>query len=173
MQLTSRQSRLEHVARIHGPFRLASAHHGVQLINEHNGLTFIFGQLVQDRFKALFKLTAKLCAGKQGGHVQRKNTLAFQGVGHFTGHDALRQAFNNGSLANAWLTNQHWIVFGPTLQHLNGSSNFVVSANDRVEFAHSRTLREVEAIFFQGLALSFGFCTVHVLSSTHCFYSSF
>ena len=71
VQLTPCQCRLEHVARVHGTFRLASAHHGVQLIDEHNGLTFIFGQLVQDRFKALFKLSAKLCAGEQGCHVQR------------------------------------------------------------------------------------------------------
>ncbi len=47
MQLTTRQGRFQHVASIHCAFSLASTHHGVQLINEHNGLTFIFGQLIE------------------------------------------------------------------------------------------------------------------------------
>ena len=47
MQLTPRQGRFEHIACVHRAFGLASAHHGVQFIDEHDGLTFIFGQLIQ------------------------------------------------------------------------------------------------------------------------------
>ena len=78
MQLASRQCGFEHVACIHGPFCFACAHHGVQLINENNGLPFVFGKLVQYRFEALLKLSSEFGTGQQGGHVQGQDALAFQ-----------------------------------------------------------------------------------------------
>ena len=70
MQLTPSQSGFQHVPRIHSTFGFACAHHGVQFINEHNGLTFVFGQFIEHRLEALFKFTSKLGAGKQGSHVK-------------------------------------------------------------------------------------------------------
>ena len=43
MQLAARERGLEHVAGIHRTFSLASAYHRVELVDENNGLTFIFG----------------------------------------------------------------------------------------------------------------------------------
>src|SRR5215213_10149797 len=40
VQFAARQRGLEHVARIHGAFGLAGSHHGVQLVNEDDGLAF-------------------------------------------------------------------------------------------------------------------------------------
>ena len=62
MQLAPRQSRLEHVASVHRAFGLASAHHGVQLVNKDNGHALIFGQFIENGFQAFFKLTTELGA---------------------------------------------------------------------------------------------------------------
>ena len=63
MQLATGQRRLEHIACIHRAFGLARADHGVQLVDEHNGLTLVFGQVFEHVFQALFELAAKFCAG--------------------------------------------------------------------------------------------------------------
>ena len=70
MQLAPRQCGLEHVAGVHGPLGLACANHGVQLVDEHNGLTFVFGQFAQHSLQAFFKLTPELRASQQSGHVE-------------------------------------------------------------------------------------------------------
>ena len=50
MQLSPRQSGLEHIAGIHRTLGLSCAYHGMELVNENDGLPFIFGQLVQNSF---------------------------------------------------------------------------------------------------------------------------
>ena len=62
VQLAPCQSGLEHISRVHRALGFASADHGVQFVNEHYRLAFVFSQVFQHRFQALFKLTAKLCA---------------------------------------------------------------------------------------------------------------
>ena len=71
VQLTARQCRLEHVAGIHRALRFTGADHGVNLVDEKNGLAFILRQFFQHSFQALFKLTAVLRTGEQGGHIER------------------------------------------------------------------------------------------------------
>ena len=78
VQFTPCQSRFEHVASVHRAFGFASADHGVQLINEHDGLAFIFGQIFQHRFQAFFKLTSELGTGQQRRHVQTQHPLTFE-----------------------------------------------------------------------------------------------
>ena len=104
MQLTARQSRLEHIASVHRTFGLARTDHGVQLVDKDNRLAFVFGQFAQHRFQALFKLTAKLRAGQQRRHVQRQDALAFERIWHFARHDALRQTFDDSGFANTGFT---------------------------------------------------------------------
>ena len=50
MQFTARQCRLEHIAGIHCALGLTSADHGVNLVDEKNGLAFILGQFFQYGF---------------------------------------------------------------------------------------------------------------------------
>ena len=70
MQLTPRQRRLEHVARIHRAFGFAGAHHGVQFIDEQDDLAFLLAQVFEHGLQTLFKFAAKLRAGDQRAHVQ-------------------------------------------------------------------------------------------------------
>ena len=62
VQLAARQRGFEHIACIHRTFGLARADHGVQLVDEDNGLTLVFGQVFEHVFQALFKLATELGA---------------------------------------------------------------------------------------------------------------
>ena len=132
MQLTPCQGGLQHIASVHCALALACAHHGVQLVDEDNRLAFVFGQIFQHRFQALFKFTTEFGTRQQCSHVQTQHAFAQQSVWHFARHNALRQAFHNRGFTHARLTNQHRVVFGAALQHLNGAANFIVTANHGV-----------------------------------------
>ena len=64
MQFAPSQGGLEHVARVHCAFGFARTHHGVQLVNEDDGLAFVLRQLFEYAFQALFKLTTVFGAGQ-------------------------------------------------------------------------------------------------------------
>ena len=173
MQLAACQRRLEHVARVHRAFGLASADHGVQLVDEDDGLAFIFRQLFQHGLQALLEFAAKLGAGQQRGHVERQHPLALERVWHFARDDALGQPFDDGGLADARFTDEHWIVLGAALQHLDGTANFLVATDDRVELAQACAFGQVHAVLFERLALTFSVGAVHALPAAHCFDGGF
>ena len=167
VQLTARQGGLEHVACVHRALGLAGTDHGVQLVDKDNGLALVFGQLAEHGFQALFKLAAKLGTGQQRRHVERQYALALERIGHLARHDALRQAFDNGRLADTGLANQHRVVFGAPLQHLDGTADLVVAANHRVQLTGAGALGQVHGVFLQRLALALGIGAVHFLAAAH------
>lgn len=167
MQLATRERRLEHVAGVHRALGLARAHHGVQLVDEDDGLALFLGQFVQHVLQALLELAAELGTGQQGRHVQRQHALVLQRFRHLAGHDALGQAFDDGSLAHAGFADEHGVVLGAPLQHLDGAADFLVAADHRVELAQAGALGQVEAVFLEGFALAFGVGAVHALATAH------
>ena len=58
-------------------------------------------------FRLLLEFTAVLCACNHGAQVQADEGLAAQGFGHVAGNHALCQAFHDGGLTDAGLTNQN------------------------------------------------------------------
>ena len=151
VQLAASQRRLEHVACIHRAFAFTGADHGVQFIDEQDDLTFLLRQLVQQRFQPLFEFTTELGAGNQRAHVQRQHALAFKAIRHFTVDDPLGQALDNRGFTHARLTDQYRVVLGPALQYLNGSTNFVITTDHRVELAFFGALGEIDGVFIQRL----------------------
>ena len=65
VQFAARQCRLQHVAGIDRTFGFARADHGVQLIDENNGLPGILRDFLQHRLQPLFELAAVLGTGQQ------------------------------------------------------------------------------------------------------------
>ena len=59
--------------------------------------------------------------------------------------------FDDRGFSHARLTNEHGVVLGAALEHLNGAADFVVPANDRVELTRLRPLREVDGEALKGL----------------------
>ncbi len=111
LDLTARQRGLEHVRRVHGPLSRPRPDQGVQLINKNHDILSLH-DLLHDRFHAGLKLTAILRARHQRAQVESDHALVKQQLRHFFIHDALRQTFHNGGLANARLTNQNRVVLG-------------------------------------------------------------
>jgi hypothetical protein len=167
VQLAARQRRLQHVAGVHRALGLAGADHRVDLVDEDNGLAFVLRQFLQHRLQALFEFAAELGAGQQARHVERQHALALQRIGHLAVDDALRQAFHDRGLAHARFTDQHGIVLGAALQHLDRAADLVVAADHRVELAHAGALGQVERVFFQRLALAFGILRIHGVAAAH------
>ena len=135
MQLAARERGLEHVAGIHGAFGLAGADHGVQLVDEQDDLAFLLGEVVEHGLQALFEFAAELGARDQRAHVEREDALALQALGHFAVDDALREAFDDGGLADARLADEHRVVLRAALQHLDRAADLIVAADDRIELA--------------------------------------
>ena len=119
MQLAARERGLQHVAGVHRAFGLAGADHGVQLVDEQDDVAFLLREVVEHRLEALLELAAELRAGDQRAHVEREDALVAQALRHLAVDDALRETFDDRGLADAGLADQHGVVLGAPLQHLD------------------------------------------------------
>ena len=166
VQLAARQSRLEHVAGVHGAFRLAGADHGVQFVDEQDDPAFLLAQFVEDRLQAFLELAAELGTGDQRPHVQGQQALVLEAVRHFAVDDALGQALDDGGLADAGFADQHRVVLGPPLQDLDGPADLVVATDHRVELAFLGALGHVDGVLVQRLARLLDVRVVHRFAAT-------
>ena len=80
---------------------------------------------------------------------------------HFAVDDALREAFDNGRLADARLADEHRVVLRAAREHLHRAADFVVAADDRIELAARGARREVDGVFLERAALLLGLRIVH------------
>ena len=167
VQFAARQCRLEHVAGVDGAFGFAGANHGVQLVDEDDDLAFILRDFLEHGLQAFLEFAAVLGTGKQRRHVEAQYLLALERFRHFVIDDALRQSFDDGRLADARFADQHRIVLGAPLQDLDGAADFVVATDHRVELALTGAFGEVDAVFFQRLALPFGLLVLYALAAAH------
>ena len=152
VQLAAGQGRLEHIAGIHRAFSLAGTDHGVNLVDEQNDLPFLLLQIVDYRLQPFLELAAELCTRNQRTEIQRQYAFVFQALGHLAIDDALGQTLDDRGLADAGLANQHRIVLGSALQHLNGPANFLVPTDHRIESRLLGTLGQVHGVLLQRLA---------------------
>ena len=154
MQLAARQHGLEHIGGVHGAFGRAGADDGVQFVDEGHDLALGSGDFLQDRLQTLLELTAVLGAGQHGAEVQRQHTLVLQSLGHVAAHDPLGEAFNDGGLADAGLTEEHGVVLGSAAQDLDDAADFFVAPDDRVQLAAVGQVGEVDGVLGQGVERS-------------------
>ena len=156
-QLTAGEHRLEHVAGVHRAVaRGARTDDGVQLVDERDDLAAGVLDLVEDGLEPLLELAAVLRAGDHRAEVEGDQPLAAQGLGHVTGDDALRQAFDDGGLADAGLADQHGVVLGAPREHLDDAADLGVAADHRVDLALARRGGQVDAVLLQRLERPLG-----------------
>ncbi len=165
VQLAARERGLEHVAGIHRALGLAGADHGVQLVDEQDHLPFLLGEIVEHALEALLELAAELGAGDQRAHVEREDALVLQALGHLAVDDAQREALDDGGLADARLADQHRVVLGAPLQHLDGAADLVVAADHRIELAVGGALGQVDGVFLECLPALFRVRVLHLLAA--------
>ncbi|MNV18433.1 hypothetical protein D3C71_1092560 [compost metagenome] len=167
VQLTPRQGGFEHVARIHGPLALAGADHGVQLVHEEDDVALLLGEIAQHRLEPLLELAAILGTGHQGPHVQRQHPLVLEPFRHLAVDDALGQPLDDGGLADAGGADQHRVILGTALQHLDGTADLFIPADHRVEFAEFGPLGQIDGVLLQRLAVLLGVGIIDLLAATH------
>ena len=95
-----------------------------------------------------------LAPGDQRAHVEPDDLLVLQSLGHVAAHDALREPFDDGGLADAGFADEHRVVLRAPRQHLDDAADFFVAADDRIELAAARQLGEVAAVAFERLVLA-------------------
>ena len=142
--LAARERRLEDVGGVERAFCRPGADQRVQLIDEHDDVR-VLGELLHDRLEALFELSAILRARHNQRDVQRENPFVREEVRHITAHDLLRQALDDGRLADAWLANEHGVVLRPAAQDLLDPLELRLTTHQRVELVLDRGLRQIAA----------------------------
>ena len=167
MQLAARKHRLEQIAGVHRAFGLARADDRVQLVDEEDDLPFGSGDVFEHGFEALFELAAILRAGDQRAHVERNDALVLQPFGNVAAHDALRQAFDDGRLADAGIADEHGIVLRAAREHLNDAADLFVAPDHRIEFAALGFERKIAPVPLERLVRPFGILGRDALVAAH------
>ena len=110
---------------------------------------------LQHGLEAVFELAAELGAGDHGAEVDRHQALVPELVGDVAAHDALREALDNGGLADAGLADQHRVVLGAAAEHLHDAADLIVAPDHRVELALARGFGQVDGVALERLVLRF------------------
>src|SRR5581483_12014044 len=79
------------------------------------------------------------------GQVERVDLLVLEDVRHLVRRDPRRQALDDGRLADARLADQHRVVLRPAREDLHHALDLGLAADDGVELALRRLLRQVAA----------------------------
>ena len=77
MKLTPGQHRLQHIAGIHGSFRLACSYNSMELIDKQNNLSVALLHLIQNGLQSFLKFTPVLGSRQESPHIQGKQLLIF------------------------------------------------------------------------------------------------
>ena len=140
LQLAAGERRLEDVGGVDRALGRAGADQRVQLVDEEDAVAAA-AQLLDDLLEALLELAAVLRAGDQRADVERQHPLVGERLGHVAAHDALRQALDDGGLADARLADQGGVVLGAAAEDLDDALDLLLAPDDRVELAGARQPR--------------------------------
>ena len=151
MEFAAGEGGFQHVRGVHGALGASRPDQCVQLVNEQHDLAVAFLDFAQHGLHAVLEFAAELRARDQGAEVQGGDLSALEILGDVAGHDALRQALDDGRFAHARLADQHRVVLGPARQDLNDPADLAIASDNRVELARARQLREVAAELRQRL----------------------
>ena len=144
LQLAARERRLQDRGRVDRAFGSARADEIVQLVDEQDDVAPLH-DLLHDLLQALFELTAVLRARDERREVERVDLLVLQELRHLVRRDARSEALDDGGLADARLADQHRVVLRAARQDLHQPLDLRLAADDRVELALGRLLRQVAA----------------------------
>ena len=135
----------------------------MQLIDKEQNSAFGLLDLIEDGFQPLLEFAPVFGTGNQCAHIQGKNGLVLQALGHVLLYDTLGQTLGNGSFTNAGLTNQHRVILGLPGENPNHIPDFLVTANHRVHLLLPGPLYQVGAVLLQGIIGALGVVGGHPL----------
>ena len=156
-ELATGQHGLEHVARIHCSFRATTGTNDrVKFVDKGDDLAVRSFDLAQNSLEAFLEFTAILRARNHPGQIKSDQLLVLQRFGDVACDDSLGEAFDDGGLTDAGLTDQNRVVLGSAGQHLDHAANFAIATNHRIEFSLARYLGQVASVLLQRLEGTFG-----------------
>src|SRR5256712_2918442 len=153
VQLAARQRRLQHVAGVHGAFRGAGAHDGVQLVDEEDHLALGSGDFLEHGLQPLLELAAELRAGDELAHVQGDDALVLEPFGNVAVHHPAREPFHDGGLADARVADEDRIVLGAPGEDLYHAADLLVATDHGVELALASAVGEIDGVLLQRAVL--------------------
>ncbi len=166
-QLAAGEHRLDHVAGVDRALGATGADDGVQLVDERDDLAVAVDDLLEHGLHAVLELAAVLGARDHRADVERDEALVPQALGHVAFDDAPRQAFGDGGLADAGLTDEDRVVLGAAREHLDDAPDLLVATDDRVELALAGVLGEVAAVLLERLVLLLGVLAGDPVAASH------
>ncbi len=146
--LAARECRLEDIRRVERALGGSGADQRVDLVDEDDDVLILF-ELFDDAFESLFELAAVLRAGDDQREVEREDALVGDEERHVAVDDALREPFDDGGLADAWLAEEDRIVLRAAREDLDDALDFFLAADERIELLLMRHGREVAGVLGQ------------------------
>ncbi|VEH93125.1 Protein of uncharacterised function (DUF3170) (plasmid) [Tsukamurella tyrosinosolvens] len=148
LQLAAGQLRLEDRRGVDRALGGTRTDERVQLVDEQDDVAAGV-DLLEDLPQALLEVTAVARAGHQGPEVQGVELLVLERLGHVAVDDRLREALDDGRLADAGLADQHRVVLRAPREHLHDALDLLGAADDRVQLALGRRGGQVPAELVQ------------------------
>ena len=156
VQFAARQSRLEQISGVHRAFGFARADDHVHFIDEQYDVPGRLLDLVDHALEPLLEFAAKLGPGDERAHVEAHQLAILEAVGNVAIGDAQREPLGDRSLADPGLADQNGIILGAAGEHLDGTADLLVAADDGIQLAVARRLGEVARIFLERIVAIFG-----------------
>ena len=103
----------------------------MNLINVDDGVAFLHGSF-HHHLDTLFEIATILGTGKHLSHVHAIDACALEALGYLILVDELGKAINQGGLTYARFTDVKRIVLLCTAEHLDGSIQLLLSADERI-----------------------------------------
>src|SRR5947209_3664909 len=129
LPLTTSEHRLEDRGGVDGAFGGPCADERVQLVDEQDDVA-AGADLLEHLLEALLEVAAVAGPGDERAEVEGVELLALEGLGDVVGDDALREALDDGGLADAGLADEDGIVLGAARQDLHHPLDLALAADD-------------------------------------------
>ena len=155
-QRAARQGGLEQIGGVAGAGRAARADQRVRLVDEEHNRLGAGLHLVDDLPQALLKLAFHARPGLQQTEIQSPQGHVSQGRRHLAGGDFLREAFDDGGLADAGLAGQDGVVLAAAHQDVDQLADFLVAPGDGVHLAASGLFGQIDGVAVQGFLAGWG-----------------
>ena len=156
-ELTTGQHGLEHIARVHCAFGAATGTDDrVKFVDEGDDFAVGTFDFVKNSLEAFLEFTTVLRARNHPSQIKSDQLLVLQRFGDVASDDSLREAFDDGGLTDAGLTDQNRVVLGSTRQHLDHAANFAIATNHGIQLALACNLSQVASVLLEGLEGTFG-----------------
>ncbi len=156
VEFAARQHGLEHVAGIHRTLGRTRADDGVQFVDQEQDPSLSCLYLGEYRLEPFLELASILGSGDQRTQVEREDGLVLQPFWDIAVDDALREAFDDGRLADARVADQDRVVLRLAGQDLDDAPDLGVAADDGVELARACLGDKVTSVLGQRLVGDLG-----------------